>query len=78
MILRCARWFAEVLSCRDNAGIDFYVSCRRCTVCETNAFDGEIRNHIPDKAFLLKNPLLHQLLPTKHYIESILSYHRMT
>ena len=65
MILRCASWFVEVLSYRDNSEIDFYISCRRCTVCETNAFVGEIRNLIPDKAFLWKYLLLHQLLPTK-------------
>ena len=71
MILGCASWFVEALTCRDNAEIGFYISCRRGTVCETNAFIEEIRNQIPDKTFLSKYLLLHQLLPTKHYIEPI-------
>ena len=60
---------------RDKSEIDFYRSCRRCTVCETNSFVGEIQILIPDKAFLSKYLLLHQLFSTKHFIESILSYH---
>ena len=64
MILWCGSWFALVLSCRDNVEIDLYISCRTCTVSETNAFVGEIRNLSLDKVFLSKYLLLHQLLPT--------------
>ena len=63
MFLWCASWFVEVLSCRGNSEINFYISCRRCTVCETNAFVLDIRNLIPDRAFLSKYLLLHQLFP---------------
>ena len=28
-ILLCASWFVEVVSCRDNARIGFYISCRK-------------------------------------------------
>ena len=66
------------ISCGDNAENDFYVSFKMCTVCETNTFVGEISKLNPDKAFLSRYLLLHQLLLTKHYIESILSYHGMT
>ena len=57
------------ISCTDNSGINFYMSCTRWTVCETSAFVREIRNLIPDKAFLSKYLFLYQLLPTKHCIE---------
>ena len=77
MILSCTSWFAGVVTF-GVAQIDFCISCTRCTVCKTNAFVGEILNVIPDKAFLSKYLLLHQLLPTQHYIESIARYHGMT
>ena len=67
MILWCGSWFALVLSCRGNAEIDLYISCRTCTDSETNTFVGEIRNLILDKGFLSKYLLLHQLLPTKQF-----------
>ena len=65
MILWCTSWFVEVLSCRYN----LHISCRRCTVCETNPFVGEIRYLIPNKVFHTKYVLLDQLLPTKHRVK---------
>ena len=73
-ILWCVSRFDGVVTHRDIAEIDFSRSCSKCTVCETNAFVEETLNRISDKVFLSNYFLLRLLLPTKHYIESILSY----
>ena len=65
MILLCGSWFALVLSCRDNAEIDLYISCKRCTVSETNAFVGEIRNLILDKGFCFEVPFIAPVIANK-------------
>ena len=76
MILWCMSWFVTVWSCRDNSEIDFYISCRRCTVCETNAFVGEIRNLIPDEDFSFEVPLIAPVIANKAlcWIDSKLSW----